>query len=435
MTENHDFLVELYDKLHETPMQRKFRRIAPIPVGTVFIQHPGMTDSDMRAHFRLMKKLGFTCLKGLMTCPGTTRQHIMHLALDEGIIPWWYDEGGWEEPAPELLERLGIPPDTPIQELRTNPAFREHQEEVFRERIDRSAGAEVDRALREGKEIPFSFDMELHPDAIPHFVRWLRKAYGSLEALNDAWNMGHAGIAEGKKLWGSWEEVQAGIPTVNPKEYRHFRDIIRFKADLLELLSDYVSQGGRLVIDMPSAWYDDHGRLLPTAKGTTFEKVSGCSILDFQYSSNVPRKLEGMGLEGLVADLGPTAARVLATYDDGQPAITENHFGSGTAVVLGHEASLGCFRPGNESGEKRLVDHALGPYCSPYRCEGALVYRLAAPGADHYFLINDAPATSVALETDYRYGAVADAVSGERVESSAVALPTYSGRWLRCEKP
>ena len=45
------------------------RKVAPMPIGSVFIQWPEMTYDDIRRHFRTMKELGFTCLKGI-TCWG-----------------------------------------------------------------------------------------------------------------------------------------------------------------------------------------------------------------------------------------------------------------------------------------------------------------------------------------------------------------------------
>jgi len=710
MPERDEFLTDVYDGLHDSPAQRKFRTIAPMPVGTVFLQRPEMTEDDIRGHFRLMKKLGFTCLKGIMTCPGTAERQIFHMALDEGIIPWWYDEGGWETVTDDLLDRLRIPRDTPIAQVRTHPDFLAHQERVFRERIDRSTGdGPVDNAVRNGAEAPFTFDMTLHPDHIPNFVAWLRETYGTVDALNEAWNMRHVGIAEGQTLWATWDAVHAGIPTVNPKEYRHTRDIIRFKADLyikrvraqvdaslaadahepvraggemglflpfasratdmegiaaemtragsfypsihlawhfeecgfeaarpaymmasiagdwfkggwaaswestggpqqlsggkgwepegqavtagytvdagvmtqlmlsylaggfkgfgfwcwnarsagweagefalldrncrptdravrvgrigqtarryrdelwqarkepmvgvlvdfdneaiwaavstmgrekfkhapvqarigasralidhnvpwehvtptdlrkglagryksiylpamlaletglLEVLAEYVHEGGRLAMDMPSAWYDGFGRLLPTGEGTLFERVFGCSIRDFQYSSNVPRRFGSRTLEGFVADLAVTHAQVLAEFDNGLPAITEASYGQGKALVLGYEASLLCARPGDAWAERTLVRHALDGRHRPYACEGAVVYRLAAPEADHYFMINDGPATTATLDTrKFLYRSVLDAVTQEALVLGApIDLAAYDGRWLRFEK-
>jgi beta-galactosidase len=85
--------------------------------------------------------------------------------------------------------------------------------------------------------------------------------------------------------------------------------------------------------------------------------------------------------------------------------------------------------------ERLLVKTALGPHKPPFSCKGAIVYRLAAPGADHYFLLNEGPARKVKLDVrSVRYRAVADPVSGERVSLTAIAIEADGGRWIRCEK-
>jgi beta-galactosidase len=717
-----EFLSELYDQLHETPMQRKLRALAPMPVGVVFIEWPGMTAEDMRSHLRTMKELGFSCLKGTMLCPGSDRRAFMHMALDEGIIPWWYGEGGWEEPTPELLGELGIDPETPIDQLRENPRWLERQEQVMRERIDRQcddgAGRPFDLEFRE----KFSFDGTLNAELADEFIEWLQETYGSVEAVGDAWNFHHAGH-RGPQKWHSWDDVRAfalknlrspsGNVTMyipHQREYRRLRDVLRFKADqyikhvqrkvgalrdqdtnavgraggemglflpfasratdmegiaaamaeggsfypsihlawhfeevgfevprpvymqasmvadwfkggwsatwestggpqqlsggkahlypqaketwpgstvdggvmtqlmlsylaagfrgfgmwcwnartagweagefalvdrngepcertrqagrigraarehrdeiwqarkeptvgvfmdfdsdamwtaasaggrdfykrvpvfarvgatralinhnipwefvsakdlraglagrykviylpatlaiandVLGILREYVRGGGRVVLDMPGAWYDEFGRMLNTAPGSSFEAMFGATIRDFQYSRNVPRELLGRRLEGFVVDLGVTSARVVEEYDRGGAGIVENTLGEGSGVLLGWEASLQCAQAGNEQSEADLVRFALGGIPPKFVCDGAIAYRRAAPSADHYFLINDGPETSVVLKTPgYEYAAATDAVTGEQLTpGKPILLPSYSGRWVRMAK-
>ncbi|MFP4214452.1 MAG: beta-galactosidase trimerization domain-containing protein [Phycisphaerae bacterium] len=722
MSSKDEFLSELYDQLHETPMQRKLRALAPMPVGVVFIEWPGMSMEDIRSHFRTMKELGFTCLKGLMLCPGTDTRAVMHLALDEGIIPWWYDEAGWEEPTGELLEKLGIDPDTPIGELREDPRWLEHQEKVMRERIDRECDGDGGRPLEREFREKFSFDGSLSPAFADEFMDWLKDTYGSIEAVADAWNFHHAGHRRPKK-WDNWDDVKKfaldnlqsphGSKTMyipRQREYRRLRDVLRFKADMyiqhierrvaamreedpnsvgraggemglflpfasratdmegiasamaeggsfypsihlawhfeevgfevarpvymqasmvadwfkggwsatwestggpqqlsggkanlypqmedvwpgstvdggvmtqlmlsylaagfrgfgmwcwnartagweagefalvdrngepcertrqagrigraavnhrdeiwqarkeptvgvfmdfdsdamwtaasaggrdfykrvpvfgrvgvtralinhnipwefvsakdlraglagrykviylpatlaiandvLGLLRTFAEQGGRVVLDMPGGWYDDFGRMLNTAAGSNFEAIFGATIRDFQYSRNVPRELLGRRLEGFVVDLGVTTARTVEEYDRGGAGIVENTCGEGSGVLLGWEASLQCAQPGNEQGEADLVRFALGDLPRKFTCQGAIAYRRAAPGADHYFLINDGPETSAMLKTPgYEYTGAGDAVSGEMLElGKPIVLPAYSGRWVRMAK-
>ena len=110
--------------------------------------------------------------------------------------------------------------------------------------------------------------------------------------------------------------------------------------------------------------------------------------------------------------------------------------GKGTAVNLGAQASLNCWRPGNDATEKLIVRHTLGRYEPPYACEGVLAYRLSAPTADHYFLVNDGPAKSVVLDTkDYCYRSAADAVTGQKLPLGApIEVEARGGRWVRMAK-
>jgi beta-galactosidase len=184
---------------------------------------------------------------------------------------------------------------------------------------------------------------------------------------------------------------------------------------------------------MPGAWLDQTGHLLPTATGSAFEQLFGVVLHEYAYGNNEPFQIGDLSLKGFTAVMSPTTARVVETYQNGKPAVTENALGKGTAVILGAEASLQCLKPGNHALEQLLVRTALGVHEPLYACAGAIVYRLAAPRADHYFLVNDGPARTVALDTKaFRYQAVQDAVTGDPVDLARIALEAHSARWLRC---
>lgn len=716
------FLHRRIDALRDTPMQRRLRRLAPMPVGCVFLPWPGMTEDDARHHFRLMKRLGFTCLKQSMPIPGWPLARILGLALDEGIIPFWYAEGGYEDVTPELLARLGLPADLDLDAALDHPAVVAHQTAVLRRRIERDNrpitghGAESEQRPS-ARHVPGVVGdvhgHELHPGAVDAFVEWLKRTYATPEAVALAWNGDHVGLGHHQLGWRTWADVAAGLGSVPDREYRHLRDIMRFRADtfiaqhvrahvarthaidphepvraggemglflpfasrgtdmegmaremadggsfypslhltwhfeevgfevarpvfmqaqlaadwakgiwsatwestggpnyfsggkapfvpeardhtagftvdagvmtqlmlsylaagfrgfgfwswnprtagweageyalldrnhqpgeraitvgrigqaarrwrrelwaarkeprvgvlvdwdneamwaamgvtgrdkyknepirarigasrafidanvpwehvtganlrdglaaryaaiylpaciciatdLQEILLRYVEQGGRLVLDMPGAYYDEYGRVYPTAPGSRFERTFGCTLDEFGYSreGNIVYEVEGVRVDGFVAALTPTSARVVATFADGRPAITEARVGRGTAVVLALQASLNCWRPGRRDLQDLMVRHTLGDRRAPYACDGALAYRLAGATADHWFLINDGVARHATLDTrDYRYRAVIDAVTGEElVPGAPIALAGHSGRWLRFEK-
>jgi beta-galactosidase len=722
-TPRHDFLHDLYARIHDTPMQRKLRKLAPMPAGVVFLPWPGMTEDEARHHFRLMKQLGFTCLKQTMPTPEWPEDRTLNLALDEGIIPFWYAEGGYEDITPALLKKLGLPATMDVDEALRHPQMIAYQHALIRARIGRRHTPilhEMDEEAKKDKDwvpsvVGTGKGHELAPAAIPYFVKWLQARYGTVAALQEAWNYRHVGIAEHGMAWRTWAEVEAALAgEFRLKEYRHIVDTLRFRADvrneqtrlsaaaqlgadphapvrtggemglflpfagrgtdmeglalsvaeygsfypsihlcwhfeeveyevvrpvymqaqiaadwakgiwsatwestggpqyfsggkvpfvpeaqdtqpgftvdagvmtqmtlsylaagfkgfgfwawnyrtagweggeyalldrnlqpndravrvgqimqaarqyrrelwqahkeplvgvladwdneatwgamsvqgrdfyktvpvrarigvsralmnanvpweyvtqrnlrdglaarypiiympveiafatdLQQILLDYVRQGGRLVMDMPGAYYDEFSRIFKTAQGTLFEQIFGVTLDEFSYSNplNTEYELDGLKLgESFTCRLTPTTARVVAKYQhNGLPGITENRCGQGTAVILGSQASLNCWKPGNTKLERFLVKYTLGKLKSPYSANGVLAYRLAAPQADHYFLINDGPAKKVKLSTPgYRYQSVTDAVTGAKLKLNApIAVEAHGGRWLRCAR-
>ncbi len=110
--------------------------------------------------------------------------------------------------------------------------------------------------------------------------------------------------------------------------------IIAMPQDVMQVLSEFVQNGGRLVFDGPSFWYDDYGKLFNTSENSLFGETFGVELNDFQYAGvNKPWSVDGMELQGFTLDLKPTTAKILHPYQNGKPAVTENSFGSGTASV------------------------------------------------------------------------------------------------------
>jgi len=705
------FLTKLYDQLHGSPEQEKYKKIAPMPVGVVYVQQPGDGEKEMREHFRTMKKLGFNCLKQIMPLPGWTVEKIGFVALEEGIIPWWYGDGGWEPFSPELMKKLGLKENMPLEEVRRHPKMIAYQNEVLKKRLQRVeeyAKASPDKQFMRDRSQAYEPQigergLGLTDQGKKEFVVWVKKKYGSIEKLNFAWNQHHYGLQpkEGEPF-KSWEDFDVRWEQISRNEYNHLIDILRFKTDhavenikqkfeavkafdknyplrgggeislfyplawwgvdmekiaglitdygsfypsihfawhfddlnheltrpvymacaqttdwfkggwaatwestggpqqfsggkggngftvddgimtqfvlsqiaagfkgfgiwcwnartsgweageyalldrhnqvtdravkvgniakamtkfreelwdarkepvvgvisdwendalwsamsvanrdsfrqepvsarvgvsralinanvpyeylsgndimkglaprykviympfqmgikqeVLDKLKDYVAQGGRLVVDMPGAWFDGQAALLKTNKGSTFEQIFGATINDYQYSGvNMPWSLGSLPLKGFTIDLKPSTAKVLASYNEGKPAITENKMGKGTAVILGYEASKMCYRPGHGDAEKLLIQYALGSDIkSPYTCQGAIAYRLPSTKADHYFLMNDGPKTTASLSIPGKtYKKVTDSVTGEIVDLAKISLERYNGRWLRLEK-
>ena len=83
-----------------------------------------------------------------------------------------------------------------------------------------------------------------------------------------------------------------------------------------------------------------------------------------------------------------------------------------------------------------VLKDTLDDQRAPFACDGAIVYRLHSPAADHCYIINDAPARPVVLDTvTFRYCPVKDAITEESLSlDEPIYLHPYEARWLRCEK-
>lgn len=228
--------------------------------------------------------------------------------------------------------------------------------------------------------------------------------------------------------------LRAGLASRYPVIY--MPAVLGLSRDLLPILSDYVKAGGRLVMDLPGGCYDETGRVLFTKAGTSFAELFGVELADLHYGgTNASWRLDGDDIQGYTADLNLVGAEAIAHYEHGQVAMTEHHLGAGSAVLLGWEAGRACYRPGNLRWQQRLAQALLGDAKPFYQVLGGPVaYRLAAPGADHYFLINEGPARHAAFTILPRaYAACTDVLSGESVDIGApVAVEQDGGRWLRC---
>ncbi|MFW5841388.1 MAG: beta-galactosidase trimerization domain-containing protein, partial [Planctomycetota bacterium] len=214
--------------------------------------------------------------------------------------------------------------------------------------------------------------------------------------------------------------------------------VIGLKLSHLPVLIDYVRAGGRVVMDMPGGCYDHTGRVMDTRAGSDFETLFGAELQDLQYSgNNADWLIDGEKIEGFTCDLKLTSAEAVQTYHNGQPAVTENRLGDGSAVIVGYEAARACYRPGHTSWQERLAEILLGGAQPFYRCEGQPVaYRLACDGADHYFLVNEGPAAEARFtRLPYDYTRVTDVLTGQAVDiHTPIEVADDDGRWLRCQR-
>ena len=343
-----------------------------------------------------------------------------------GVWAWNARSAGKEEGEYALLDRHGQVTDRAVALGKIGQAMQKYRFELWQAHKEPLVGVLYDwenEATWGATSTPGDDDFRLQP---------VRARIGISNALMEA-NVPYEYVTPDnlkKGLSGRYKVIY--LPAM-----------LSIRLELLPIFQEYVENGGRLILDMPSARFDENTAHLPVGKGSVFEKIFGGTIDDFQYAgTNRPQSINGRKLYGYTMDATPTTAKVLAKYDNGKPAILENSLGTGKAVLLGVQASLNDFTQNfthkgkaRQAGRVPYLPYVLGDYKSPYACTNALAYRLASPVADHYFLINQGVATMAALDTKAtKYKQLTDAVTGEKLDAKRIAVDAHSGRWIRAEK-
>ena len=117
----------------------------------------------------------------------------------------------------------------------------------------------------------------------------------------------------------------------------------------VKILTDYVSQGGTLVLGCRSGYKDMNGHCVMTPQPGLFSQLTGSDVKDFTFVHEVD---EGMSADFngqridmplfndiLSAQKDDSDVKILATYNDGyysgMPALLENSFGKGRVFHLG----------------------------------------------------------------------------------------------------
>jgi beta-galactosidase len=335
-----------------------------------------------------------------------------------GLWAWNYRKAGWESGEYALLNRQLEPGPRAIKAGKIAKAANKYRDELWKAKKEPTVGVLVNwdnEAIWAGVAGPGREHFKHYP---------IQSRIGISRALINA-NVPWEHVTP--------DDLKAGLAPRYKVIYMPAQAAIN--KDLFPLLEAYVKQGGRLVLDAPGGWWDERGVVLDTGKGSDFERIFGASIADFQYSNNVKQIIEDHELNGFVIDIKPTTATVVERYNAGKASVTVNQLGKGTAVILSPDVSFSMKRPGNDFMENWAIKHVLNDLPLHYSCDNAIVYRLAAPDADHYFFMNDDEAKEVQLTTDYEYRSVSDPVTGEELDlGAAIHLERYNGRWLRFEK-
>jgi beta-galactosidase len=123
---------------------------------------------------------------------------------------------------------------------------------------------------------------------------------------------------------------------------------VMLSRDVARGVSRYIRNGGTVVAEARLAWNDERGFSSDVVPGMGLAEVFGArekvirpvekAVLSLESGANLPGLAAGIPAvgEAFEEDLEPLgSARVLGRFDNGQPAIVENTYGKGRAILAG----------------------------------------------------------------------------------------------------
>ncbi|MDX6234792.1 MAG: beta-galactosidase [Nocardioidaceae bacterium] len=117
-------------------------------------------------------------------------------------------------------------------------------------------------------------------------------------------------------------------------------------ADTTRKVAEFVADGGTVLADFGCAMKDGRGNVYPHSPGGALREVFGAEEYDLATDDVPFQQVRAEGEEeqslhiprphGLRAIIRPDAdTQIVATYDDGTPAVVANKFGHGRAILVG----------------------------------------------------------------------------------------------------
>jgi beta-galactosidase len=206
-------------------------------------------------------------------------------------------------------------------------------------------------------------------------------------------------------------------------------------------IARFVEQGGAAVLEARAAWNDARGYATPAIPGFGLDAVFGAretvvtpvtqtKLIVKAKDAALPLLAAGAALPGTVykealETLG--AGQVVATFDDGSPAMIVSRHGKGKTLYAGSYLSMAYERTKDSQLEKffnGLLDWA-GVDRPVSASPGVEVRWMEGPGYKLYFILNDAEKE---LPAEVRLRADGAAAFRDLVTGEPVAAPSEAGR-------
>jgi beta-galactosidase len=233
------YAVSYPPKRGDCSLSTKISQLAPFPIAPVLIEQPGYTLLNVSQMFNQMYNEGFRAIKQILLSVDVMEseesylnrtKEWFHLALDNGLSPWWYEKGGWECITEELLTELNLTLTSDPWELEVNPQMIAYQIALQRSRIDAMVTLPVFNLGEPGAGNPI-----ISPSLIPAFSDWLNSSYeGDINSLLLSWQDPYRGnFTQMEAVDFQSAATLLSTPTGGwpSHDYRRYRDSMRFQAD------------------------------------------------------------------------------------------------------------------------------------------------------------------------------------------------------------
>lgn len=228
----------------------------------------------------------------------------------------------------------------------------------------------------------------------------------------------------------------------------------------LQVLHRYVERGGTLIADCTFGYYDRWGRLRVPGKDTPQVELFG-GWIDAVHDNRTGRKgFRGERVARFYGTVEVAGASPIAWFDDGSVAATSFCIGKGEAILVGFEFGEPCVASADNAVGRFLRDRVRAALPAAWSSTVATTYRRRTAGAgrrpaggaptcgagcvDHYFIINDGPATDCVVRSfdrvyesaevvvaDLDVGDIGNRVVCDRHGAITCFVAADSAQWIR----
>lgn len=210
----------------------------------------------------------------------------------------------------------------------------------------------------------------------------------------------------------------------------------------LQALQAYVDAGGTLIADCTVAYYDPWGRVRVPGEGSVQAQLFGAWIDAIHDNRTGNVSFRGERVPRYYGTLERDGADVIARFDDGSPAASVMSRGAGRTILAAFEIGEPSLHASDNAFARFLRDRVRSVLPARWTSTVPTTYRRRIQGADHYYIINDGPATDCVISaSDRDYSSVSavvpdsDGPEPQVVTDSSGAFTCFVGghsaQWVR----